>query len=331
VAEPADSAADRIRIDYHRDGRETHGFREELRASLTEVPRRIPPKYFYDRHGSELFEAITELPEYYPTRTERAILEARAGEIVRTSGASELVELGSGAATKTRVLLDAMAEAGTLDLYVPFDVSEAMVARVARELTQDYPTLRVHGVVADFLTHLGEIPEGGRRLAAFLGGTIGNLTPEEARCFLRQVSASLDPGDSLLLGTDLVKDPAVIEAAYNDAAGVTAEFNLNILRVVNELTGGDFEPAAFRHRAFYDRDLDRIEMRLVSLRRQAVHLPALDLAFTVEEGEEILTEISAKFDRRRVETLLVDTGFELTAWYTDPQDLFALSLASRSG
>lgn len=329
MAEPIDSTAGRIRIAYHREGRETHGFREELRASLTETPRRIPPKYFYDERGSELFEAITELPEYYPTRTERAILEYRAAEIVRASGASELVELGSGAATKTRILLDAMEEAGTLELYVPFDVSEVMVARVAGELTRDYPTLRVHGVVGDFLAHLGEIPEGGRRLAAFLGGTLGNLTPEESREFLGQVSASLDPGDSFLLGTDLVKDPAVIEAAYNDAAGVTAEFNRNILRVVNDLTGGDFDPDAFEHRAFYDRERAWIEMRLVSSREQAVRLPALDLAFTLAAGEEILTEISAKFDRERLATLLGETGFELVAWYTDPRELFALSLARR--
>jgi len=329
MAEPIDSSAARIRIAYPRDGHETQGFREELRASLTETPRRIPPKYFYDERGSELFVAITELPEYYPTRTERSILEYRADDIVRASGASELVELGSGAATKTRILLDAMEEAGTLDLYVPFDVSEAMVARVARELADLYPTLHVHGVVGDFLSHLGEIPEGGQRLAAFLGGTLGNLAPAEARAFLRQVSASLDPGDSFLLGTDLVKDPAVIEAAYNDSAGVTAEFNRNILRVVNDLTGGDFDPGGFEHRAFYDPEHAWIEMRLVSLREQAVRLPGLDLAFTLARGEEILTEISAKFDRPRVEALLAETGFALTAWYMDPHELFALSLARR--
>lgn len=329
MVQPADTLPDRIRIDYHRDGREDQAFLDELRASLAETPRRIPSKYFYDERGSELFEAICELPEYYPTRAERAILERHAGEIVRASGCSELVELGSGAATKTRLLLDAMAEAGTLELYVPFDVSEEMVARVARELTEHYPGLRVHGVVGDFMTHLGKIPEGGCRLAAFLGGTIGNLQPEDARAFLARLARRLDPGDGLLLGTDLIKDPAVIEAAYDDAAGVTAEFNKNILRVVNRLTGGDFDPDSFRHRAFYDRERHRIEMRLVAERAQQVRLPALDLTLELREGEEILTEISTKYDRPKVETLLERAGFELERWYTDPDGLFALSLARR--
>jgi L-histidine N-alpha-methyltransferase len=329
VVQPADTVSDRIRIDYHRDGQEDQAFRDELRASLTETPRRIPSKYFYDERGSELFEAICELPEYYPTRAERAILERHAGEIVRASGCSELVELGSGAATKTRLLLDAMAEAGTLELYVPFDVSEEMVARVARELAEHYPGLRVHGVVGDFMAHLGKVPEGGCRLAAFLGGTIGNLLPEDARAFLARLARRLDPGDGLLLGTDLIKDPAVIEAAYDDAAGVTAEFNRNILRVVNRLTGGDFDPQAFRHRAFYDEALHRIEMRLVAERPQEVHLPALDLTLDIQEGEEILTEISTKYDREKVEALLQRSGFQPERWSTDPDHLFALSLARR--
>jgi L-histidine N-alpha-methyltransferase len=329
VVQPADTVPDRIRIDYHRDGQEDQAFRDELRAALTETPRRIPSKYFYDERGSELFEAICELPEYYPTRAERAILERHAGEIVRASGCSELVELGPGAATKTRLLLDAMAEAGTLELYVPFDVSEEMVARVARELAEHYPGLRVHGVVGDFMAHLGKVPEGGCRLAAFLGGTIGNLLPEDARAFLARLARRLDPGDGLLLGTDLIKDEAVLEAAYDDAAGVTAEFNRNILQVVNRLTGGDFDPQAFRHRAFYDQERHRIEMRLVAERPQEVRLPALDLTLDIQEGEEILTEISTKYDREKVEALLQRTGFQLERWYTDPQDLFALSLARR--
>lgn len=329
MVQPTDTVSDRIRIDYHRDGREHQAFREELRASLAEAPRRIPSKYFYDERGSELFEAICELPEYYPTRAERAILERHAEEIVRVSGASELVELGPGAATKTRLLLDAMAEAGSLELYVPFDVSGEMVARVARELAEHYPGLRVHGVVGDFMTHLGKIPEGGRRLAAFLGGTIGNLQPDAARAFLARLARRLDPGDALLLGTDLIKDPAVIEAAYDDPAGVTAEFNRNILRVLNRLTEGDFDPEAFRHRAFYDPEHHRIEMRLVSTRPQSVRLPGLDLTLELAEGEEILTEISTKYDRPKVEALLERAGFEPGRWYTDPDGLFALSLARR--
>lgn len=329
---PSAPPDERVEIDFHRDGRESDGFREELCASLAETPRRIPSKYFYDDRGSELFEAICELPEYYPTRTERGILERRAGEIARRSGASDLVELGSGAATKTRILLDAMDEEGTLEAYVPFDVSEAMVRRVARQLAAAYPRLRVHGVVGDFLAHLGEVPrppDGGRRLAIFLGGTIGNLTPEQSKEFLAQVSESLDPGDFLLLGTDLVKDPAVIEAAYNDSAGVTAEFNRNALSVVNRLTGGDFDPAGFRHRAFYDPEHHRVEMRLVSTREQTVTLPELDLALDFAPGEEILTEISTKFDRPRVAAMLADAGFELTDWLTDDDELFALSLARK--
>lgn len=329
MVQPADTVSDRIRIDYHREGREDQGFRDDLRDALTAAPRRIPSKYFYDERGSELFEAICELPEYYPTRAERAILERHAGEIVRASGCSELVELGPGAATKTRLLLDAMEEAGSLDLYVPFDVSEEMVARVARQFADHYPGLRVHGVVGDFMTHLGKVPEGGCRLAAFLGGTIGNLLPEDAQAFLARLARRLDPGDGLLLGTDLIKDPAVIEAAYDDPAGVTAEFNRNILRVVNRLTGGDFDPEAFRHRAFYDTDRQRIEMRLVSERPQEVHLPGLGLTLGIREGEEILTEISTKYDREKVAALLERTGFELERWYTDPDGLFALSLARR--
>ncbi|MFP3941527.1 MAG: L-histidine N(alpha)-methyltransferase, partial [Thermoanaerobaculia bacterium] len=268
-------------------------------------------------------------PEYYPTRSERRILERHAGEIVRTSGASELVELGSGAATKTRLLLDAMADQGCLDLYVPFDVSEAMVAEVARGFTTLYPGLRVHGLVGDFLAHLGEIPAGGRRLAAFLGGTIGNLRPPEAAAFLERLAARLDPGDWFLLGTDLIKDPAVIEAAYNDSAGVTAEFNRNILRVLNRVAGGDFDPEGFRHRAFYDRELHRIEMRLVAERAHRVRLEELALELELAAGEELLTEVSVKYDRAGARELLAEAGFELTGWYTDPDGLFGLSLARR--
>ncbi len=322
-------ASERIVIELHRDGEEDPGFRDELRASLSERPRRIPSKYFYDERGSELFERICELPEYYPTRTERALLERHAAEIVAASGAEELIELGSGAATKTEILLDAMAAAGSLRLYVPFDVSHAMVEAVARRLAARYPELEIHGLVGDFLGHLGKIPSGGRRLAALLGGTIGNLYPGQARRFLTEVAESLAPGDSFLLGVDLIKQVAVIEAAYNDSEEVTAEFNRNILQVVNRLTGGDFDPGAFRHRAFFNVQDHRIEMRLVSRRDQAVHLPGLDLDLEIAAEEEILTEISTKFDRARTETLLAASGFELVRWYTDPEDLFALSLSRR--
>ncbi len=321
--------SERIVIELHRDGEEVPGFREELRGSLSERPRRIPSKYFYDERGSELFEEICELPEYYPTRTERALLESHATEIVEESGAEELVELGSGAATKTELLLDAMEAAGRLRLYVPFDVSHTMVEQVAHRLAERYPELEVHGLVGDFLGHLGKVPVGGRRLAALLGGTIGNLYPGQARRFLTGVAESLAPGDCFLLGTDLIKPVAVLEAAYNDARGVTAEFNRNILRVVNRLTEGDFDPEAFRHRAFFNVQDHRIEMRLVSARDQTVHLPALELEIEIAAEEEILTEISTKFDRPKAETLLAASGFELVHWYTDAENRFALSLSRR--
>lgn len=327
--EPSAAPAGRITITRHRDGEEHHGFRDELRSSLAETPRRLPSRFFYDDVGSELFEEICLLPEYYPTRTERSILVDRAAEIVATSGAEELVELGSGAATKTEILLDAMAEAGQLRLYVPFDVSEVMVERVAERLVERYDDLEVHGVVGDFLSHLGAIPEGGRRLAAFLGGTMGNFAPEKGREFLTSVSRGLAPGDHVLLGTDLIKDVATVEAAYNDSQGVTAAFNLNILTVLNRLAGADFDPNAFRHRAFWNPERHRIEMRLVSQRAQRVTLDELELSIDLAEGEEILTEISTKYDRDRVERLLAGAGLELVGWYTDPQNLFALSLSRK--
>ena len=325
---PAASAG-RITITRHRDGEEDQGFRDELRGSLSETPRRLPSRFFYDDVGSELFEEICTLPEYYPTRTERAILEHRAAEIVATSGAEELVELGSGAATKTEILLDAMAAAGQLRLYVPFDVSEVMVERVAERLVARYDGLAVHGVVGDFLSHLGAIPEGGRRLAAFLGGTIGNFAPDRGREFLAKVSRRLAAGDHVLLGTDLIKDVATVEAAYNDSRGVTAAFNLNILTVLNRLADADFDRRAFRHRAFWNPDRHRIEMRLVSRRRQRVTLRELDMTIDLAEGEEILTEISTKYDRDKVEALLHGTGLDLVGWYTDPDERFALSLSRK--
>jgi L-histidine N-alpha-methyltransferase len=318
-----------IVIEVHEGEGRKEGDLEELRAALQRSPREIPSKYFYDDAGSELFERITELPEYYQTRTERALLTAIADRVAAVTRAEELVEIGAGAATKTRVLLDAMQRAGTLRLYVPFDVAEGTTRRVAEELTDEYPGLSVHGVVGDFMAHLEAIPDGDRRLVIFLGGTIGNLRPAGAEAFLRQLHDAMQPGDFFLLGVDLVKPVARLEAAYNDAAGVTAEFNRNMLRVVNRLTGGDFDPAAFRHRAFYDRARCWIEMRLVAERPQQVHLPALGLGFTLAPGEEILTEISAKYDRPRAEALLTKTGFQPLEWYTDPEGLFGLSLSRR--
>jgi len=316
-------------LDIHNsEGRRTRDL-TELREALLSTPRRIPSKFFYDDHGSGLFERITELPEYYQTRTEGALLVSIAGRIAEVTRAEDLVEIGAGAATKTRILLDALRRVGTLELYVPVDVAEGTMRRVAEELVAEYPGLRVHGVVGDFMTQLDSIPNGGRRLVIFLGGTIGNLRPEEAQAFLRRLHREISPGDFFLLGVDLVKPIECVEAAYNDSAGVTAEFNRNILRVVNGLTGGDFDPGAFRHRAFYNRETDWIEMWLVSERDQTVHLPALGMEIDIRKGEEILTEISAKYDRRRAEDLLAGAGFEPIEWYTDPERLFGLALARR--
>jgi L-histidine N-alpha-methyltransferase len=303
--------------------------RAELQTALRRRPRRIPSKLFYDERGSGLFERITELPEYYQTRTEKALLEQAADAVIAASGARELIEIGSGAATKTRVLLDAMRRAGRLALYVPFDVAEGTMRRSSEELIADYPGLAVHGIVGDFTAHLGRIPDGEGRLVVFLGGTIGNLGPEEVRRFLADMASAMAPGDHFLLGTDLIKDPARLEAAYNDAAGVTAEFNKNVLHAVNRLTGGDFEPEAFRHHAPYNRQLHRIEMWLLSLARQVVHLPAIGMEFELREGEGLLTEISTKYDQTGIEMLLDESGLSPLAWYTDPEQLFGLSLSRK--
>ncbi len=303
--------------------------RRELLASLHATPRSIPSKHFYDERGLELFDRITELPEYYPTRTERAILERIAPQVAATTGAVELVELGSGSATKTRLLLDALQAAGTLGLYVPVDVNAASLARVGEELVRDYAGLLVHGVAADFLGPLAPLPgDGEARLAIFLGGTLGNLRPaDEAPAFLARLRAALATGDWFLLGVDLVKDVATLEAAYDDAAGVTAEFDRNVLRVVNRLLRADFDPGAFRHRAFYDRANDWIEMRLAATTAQVVRLGVTRERLRFAPGDEIRTEISAKYTRERVEALLAASDFAPQRWYSDERGWFGMSLA----
>jgi L-histidine N-alpha-methyltransferase len=324
-----DPVARRVTIETALERADPQAELSALRAALAETPRRIPSRYFYDRRGSELFERITQLPEYYPTRTERKLLESVADEIARSTGAEELVELGSGAATKARILLDAMARSGNLRTYVPLDVSESMVRRSAEELAAAYPQLEVHGLVADFHHHLDHIPPGEPRLVIFLGSTIGNLRPDEAVAFLRGIAAPMAPGDFFLLGVDLVKETAVIEAAYNDAAGLTAEFNRNTLRVVNRLAGGDFAPERFAHRAFFDPENRWIEMRLVARGAQRVRLAKIELSLDLDDGEEILTEISCKYERPRVEGMLAEGGFALDRWFTDDKRLFGLALARR--
>ncbi len=303
---------------------------EDVLDGLTRPSKELSPKYFYDERGSRLFEAITELPEYYPTRAERSILEARAREIVAATGAGELVELGSGTATKTRVLLDAMRDAGTLRRYVPFDVDPVMVAESAQALGEAYPGLAVEGIAGDFDHDLPRIPEplaGVPRIVAFLGGTIGNLEPGSRRGFLRALAGLLRAEDRLLVGTDLVKDVDVLEAAYNDAAGVTAEFNRNVLHVLNRELGADFDPALFDHVAFYDPRHEWIEMRLRANRDCRVRIAALDLEIAFTRGEEMRTELSAKFTRERLESDLAAAGLELAVWMTDPEGRFALSFS----
>jgi L-histidine N-alpha-methyltransferase len=301
---------------------------------LTRPFKELPPKHFYDARGSELFEQICELPEYYPTRTERAILTASAAEIVTSTGApaTELVELGSGSVEKARILLEAITDAGPLRRYIPFDVSESVIRDAADQLADEYDDLRVHGVVGDFQRHLGHIPateDGGRRIVALLGGTIGNFPPGTRRALLRDIGALLGPDDRLLLGTDLVKDPTVIEAAYDDADGITAEFNRNVLHVINRELDADFTPEAFDHIAFFDRRHEWIEMRLRAKRPCRVSIADLGLTVEFAAGEEMRTEISAKFTRARLEADYAAAGLELDRWFTDEDDLFALSLARR--
>jgi L-histidine N-alpha-methyltransferase len=295
----------------------------DVRSGLTASPKELPPKYFYDERGSILFDEITRLPEYYPTRCERAILVEQAAAIASASGADTLVELGSGTSDKTRLLLGT----GAFRRYIPFDVSETTLRNAGEALEREFPGLEVHGVVGDFERHLDLLPRGGRRLVAFLGGTIGNLAPEERKQFLADVAAGLDPGDGLLLGTDLVKDLDRLEAAYNDSAGVTAEFNRNILTVINRSLHADFDVDAFAHRAFFDRANEWIEMRLVTASAQRVIVRDLDLTVEFAAGEEMRTEISAKFRRDRVEAELSGAGLRLAEWWTDPAGDFALSLS----
>jgi len=329
--EPATLVEDPVRIECHLDGAEERTQAEDVMDGLTRPFKELPPKHFYDARGAELFDRICELPEYYPTRAEREILEQRAGEIAQLTGAAELVELGSGTASKTRVLLDALQAAGTLRRYVPVDVTESVVRECASALADEYPGLRVHGVIADFERHLDRVPPpDGARIVAFLGGTIGNFPPGSRRRFLREIAALLGPADHLLLGTDLVKDPAVLEAAYDDAEGVTAEFNRNVLRVLNRELGADFEPDDFEHVALFDREHEWIEMRLRARRAHTTHVRDLDLPVRFEEGEELRTEISAKFTDARIDGDLAAAGLELVQRFTDDEELFALTLARRA-
>ncbi|MET7496271.1 L-histidine N(alpha)-methyltransferase [Streptomyces sp900116325] len=299
--------------------------RADVLHGLTRHPKTLPPKWFYDAHGSELFEEITRLPEYYPTRAEREILVARAPEIAAASGAKTLIELGSGSSEKTRHLLDALPG---LHSYVPVDVSESALRGAADALLVERPDLSVHALIADFTGELVLPDTPGPRLVAFLGGTIGNLLPDERAVFLKSVRSLLSPGDALLLGTDLVKDEKVLVAAYDDAAGVTAAFNKNVLTVVDRELGADFDPADFDHVALWDRRQEWIEMRLQARRALTVKIPGLDLVVPFEAGEGLRTEVSAKFRKEGIRGELAAAGLRLSQWWTDSADRFALSLAT---
>lgn len=307
----------------------TAALRQDVLDGLRGDPKHLPPKWFYDDHGCDLFDQITRLPEYYPTETERGILRDRAAAIAAASGADTIVELGSGTSDKTRTLLDAFAASGQLRRFVPFEVNEATVRAAAEAIVTEYPGIEVHAVVGDFEQHLGEIPQEGRRMVAFLGSTIGNFDPAGRKQFLAELADNLRPGDSLLLGTDLVKDTDRLEAAYNDSQGVTAAFNLNVLRVVNRELDADFAIDRFEHHAFFDPDEEWIEMRLRSTTDQTVRIGALDLTVDFAADEELRSEISAKFRRERVAAELASAGLRLDQWLTDPAGDFALSLAFR--
>ena len=318
-----------VRVDAFLTGADLDtALRSDVARGLTSVPKELPPKWFYDERGSQPFDEITRLEEYYPTRREKEILVARAGDIA-AFGADTLVELGSGTSEKTRLLLDAMAAAGHLRGFIPFDVDEVTLRNAAEAVAAEYDGIDVHAIVGDFEHHLGRIPVEGQRVIAFLGGTIGNLPPDQRAVFLQLVADDMRAGDAFLLGTDLVKDIDRLEAAYDDSAGVTAEFNRNVLRVVNRRLGADFVPERFTHVARFDKDSEWIEMLLRSDVDQVARVPALELTVSFERGEEMRTEISAKFHRSGVESELATAGLRLVEWWTDSREDFALSLSVR--
>jgi L-histidine N-alpha-methyltransferase len=298
--------------------------RQDVADGLTAFPKTLPPKWFYDERGSELFEEITRLEEYYPTRRERAILTERAAEIASVTGARTLLELGAGSGEKTRLLLDALG--GTLRTYVPVDVSGDFLATAAEQIATEYPALSVQPIVADYERHLDQLPGGERRLIAFLGGTIGNMEPDERVSFLGGLRATMAEDDALLIGADLVKAPQRLVRAYDDARGVTAEFNRNVLHVINRELGADFAVSRFSHVAVWDGTEERIEMRLRSTQAQTVRVAALDLVVEFAAGEEMRTEISAKFRRERFDASMEAAGLRVDQWWTDKDQDFVLSL-----
>jgi L-histidine Nalpha-methyltransferase len=328
-----DSAAtDRITIEVNLPpGGPLSGMAADVRAGLTSPFKELSPRYFYDERGSELFERITELEEYYPTRCEREILDGEAEGICEAANRpASLIELGSGSARKTRVLLDAMRTASCLEAYCPVDISEEITRDTAERIADEYDGVDVHGLVCDFEFDLERVPVEGPRVIALLGGTVGNFAPHQRAGFLRRISNLLGPEDRFLLGTDLVKDPAILEAAYNDDQGVTAEFNKNVLAVLNRELGADFDLDSFEHVARWDPENLWVDIRLRSLANQVVNFETLEMIVPFAAGEEMRTEISTKFMRPGLEGIYAEAGLELTDWWTDPDGLYALSLARAS-
>jgi L-histidine Nalpha-methyltransferase len=317
----------RLRIEARSRENATLALARDVRRGLLREPKQLPPKYFYDEVGSRLFDAICDTPEYYLTRSEHTLLKETADRLVLDPAPTDLIELGSGAARKTRLLLDAVGRAKVGCRYVPFDVSEEMLEWSARALLAEYPWLRVLGVVGDYERDLEPLPNGERRVVAFLGSTIGNFERSAAVDFLTRIGRQLRRGESLVLGTDLVKDPRVLNAAYNDARGLTRDFNKNVLRVINRELNADFDADRFRHVAFFDETTSQIEMHLESTSSQTVTIESLELELRFAEGERILTEISRKFTRESVEQLFQDAGLALRGWFVSRDGYFALSKA----
>lgn len=301
--------------------------RRDVLEGLTRTPKSLPPKWFYDSAGSDLFDQITRLPEYYPTRAESQILREFSGEIAAAAGADTLVELGSGTSEKTRMLLTAMRDRGALRRFIPFDVDAGVLCAAGTAIRSEYPGIEIEAVCGDFEEHLGKVPRVGRRLVAFLGSTIGNLTPGPRAEFLAALSDTLQPGDTVVLGTDLVKDAGRLVRAYDDSAGVTAAFNRNVLSVVNRELGADFDLAAFDHVSRWNDEEERIEMWLRAVEAQRVRIGALDLTVDFVAGEEMLTEVSCKFRSEGVAAELAAAGLTRTHWWTDRAGDFGLSLS----
>ena len=329
MTESVQTAADRVQVELRLPpGGPLSGMAADVRAGLTRPFKELSPRYFYDGRGSELFEQITELPEYYPTRCEREILERRSEEICASANSpATLIELGSGSASKTRVLLDAMCGSGSLETYCPVDISEEITRQTAEKIAAEYDDIEVRGLVCDFELDLERIPVAGPRVIALLGGTIGNFAPQQRAGFLRRICNLLGPEDSFLLGTDLVKDRETLESAYNDSQGITADFNKNVLTVLNNELGANFDLDKFEHVARWDAENLWVDIRLRSLTNQVVDVTALDLMAAFSAGEEMRTEISTKFARPGLEGIYAEAGLELTDWWTDEEGLYALSLA----